>query len=170
MVGLLTALPGTQLARRLERDGRLLPFATYDAGDQCTAGLNFVPLRPRRAILEDYRAILQAIYEPASYFDRVRRVGQVLRPLDHGVTTGARIFIKELMTLLRLTVRMTIQRPHLRRLFWRTFLDTARHNPAGLRQVVSQMMFYLHLGSFAEFVVRELERQIGNFEMEGLDL
>ena len=60
MVGLLTALPNTQLSRRLEREGRLLPAA----GDQCTAGLNFVPLRPREEVLADYRSVLLAIYRP----------------------------------------------------------------------------------------------------------
>jgi radical SAM superfamily enzyme YgiQ (UPF0313 family) len=65
MVGLLTALPNTQLTRRLEREGRLFPG--YDAvlperGDQCTAGLNFVPARPRRDILQDYKEVLERIY------------------------------------------------------------------------------------------------------------
>ena len=44
MVGLLTALPSTQLTRRLEKEERLLPLIAKDMehGDQCTAGLNFV--------------------------------------------------------------------------------------------------------------------------------
>src|SRR5215813_9069682 len=57
MVGLLTALPNTQLSRRLAKEGRLLPLAK-DAGDQCTAGLNFVTLRNRRDVLADFRAVL----------------------------------------------------------------------------------------------------------------
>jgi len=161
MVGLLAALPGTQLTRRLEREGRLLPFANEDAGDQCTAGLNFVPLRPRRVVLEDYRAVLTAIYDPAAYFERVRIVGRRLRRPNHAVTPVARNIIRDLVTLVRLMGRMTIQKPDLRRIFWRTFIDTARHNPAALQQVVIQMVLYLHLGPFAKFVVQELDRQIG---------
>src|SRR5260370_29617071 len=72
MIGLLTALPGTQLTRRLEKEGRLLPFQNVDGGDQCTSGLNFVPLRPRRDILEDYKAVLMAVHQPEAYFQRVR--------------------------------------------------------------------------------------------------
>ena len=79
MIGLLTALPGTQLTRRLQKEGRLLPFQNMDGGDQCTSGLNFVPLRPRRDILEDYKAVLTAVYAPAAYFERVRTVGRELR-------------------------------------------------------------------------------------------
>ena len=48
MVGLLTALPNTQLTRRLAREGRLLPFRAGSGGDQCTSGLNFVTARRRR--------------------------------------------------------------------------------------------------------------------------
>ena len=54
MVGLLYALPNTQLTRRLTQEGRLHPLpeiipAGY--GDQCMLGLNFDTLRPRRDIL-----------------------------------------------------------------------------------------------------------------------
>ena len=54
MVGLLYALPNTQLQRRLRKEGRLYEtFAetTADQGDQCTQGLNFVTPAPaaRRA-------------------------------------------------------------------------------------------------------------------------
>lgn len=89
MVGLLTALPNTQLSRRLEREGRLRPLVipadAADAGDQCTAGLNFVSLRPREEILSDYRFILLSIYRPAAYFSRVRAVGRALRRPRHEV-------------------------------------------------------------------------------------
>ena len=49
MVGLLYALPNTQLTRRLTKEGRLHPppeFASSRA-DQCTLGLNYDTLRPR---------------------------------------------------------------------------------------------------------------------------
>src|SRR3954453_17545264 len=66
MVGLLYALPTTQLTRRLEREGRLFEaVALADAdglGDQCTAGLNFAASRSRRSILDDYRTVLDRIY------------------------------------------------------------------------------------------------------------
>ena len=143
-----------------------MAFANEDAGDQCTAGLNFVPLRPRRAVLEDDRAVLKAIYAPAAYFERVRIVGRRLRRANHQVTPVARIVMRDLMTLLRLMGRMTIQKSDLRRFFWRTFIDTARHNAPALHQVVSQMALYLHLGPFSRFVVQELDQQIGAIDEE----
>ncbi len=86
MVGLLYALPTTQLARRLTREGRLFPDIFTDqqvasgVGDQCTAGLNFITARPRREILSDYRDVLRQIYSPAAYFRRSRTNGISARP------------------------------------------------------------------------------------------
>jgi radical SAM superfamily enzyme YgiQ (UPF0313 family) len=160
MVGLLTALPNTQLTRRLEREGRLLPFV-QGKGDQCTAGLNFVTLRPRRDVLADFRDILKSAYDPAAYFERVRRLGRALdRP-----RLAEKLFLKEtlrdLRVLGRFVWRMTFHRTDLRPLFWRTFMDCLRHNPRNLEHVVAMMVFYLHLGSFAEFLIADLDQQIG---------
>jgi hypothetical protein len=62
MVGLLYALPNTQLTRRLASEGRLHADLLLDpaAGmDQCTQGLNFDTLRPRSEILSDYKRVLE---------------------------------------------------------------------------------------------------------------
>src|SRR5215204_119943 len=61
MVGLLTALPETQLWRRLEREGRLLVEST---GNNTDGSLNFVPKMDAARLLEGYRAILRTIYSP----------------------------------------------------------------------------------------------------------
>ncbi len=171
MIGLLTALPGTQLTRRLESEGRLLPFDNQTGGDQCTAGLNFVPARSRQAILEDYRRILTSVYRPAAYFDRVRRMGlQLRRPSlrsdPAAQAASPRIAKRDLVALLKVMARMTFVRWELGPLFWRTFVGTARRNPAALQAVVIQMVLYLHLGEFARIVVRELDRQIDVLERQ----
>lgn len=83
MVGLLYALPNTQLTRRLEQEGRLHAgndvAVEDDYGDQCTSGLNFETVRPRRDILVDYLSVLERIYAPKAYFSRLRVVGRKLR-------------------------------------------------------------------------------------------
>lgn len=165
-IGLLTALPSTQLTRRLESEGRLLPFADLGRGDQCTGGLNFVTRRPRIDILKDYKAILGAVYAPAAYFERVRRSGRNLQRPGLSVTARPLVSSRDRNTLLRLMWRMTVIHPFQARHFWRTFVDIARHNPAALEQVVIQMVLYLHLGPFSRFVMREIDRQIAVLEHE----
>lgn len=166
MIGLLTALPTTQLTRRLEKEGRLLPFSDINSGDQCTAGLNFTTLRPRRDILQDYKAVLEAVYRPAAYFGRVRTFGRMLRRPGHRATARPKVSSRERGALLRLMWQMTIHRSGLARHFWRTFIDIARHNPSALELVVIQMALYLHLGTFAKFVAREIDRQIAAIDRE----
>ncbi len=61
MVGLLTALPDTQLWRRLEREGRLLLEST---GNNTDGSLNFVPKMDAARLIEGYKSIMRAIYQP----------------------------------------------------------------------------------------------------------
>jgi hypothetical protein len=171
MVGLLTALPNTQLSRRLEREGRLLPLAIPSeaaaAGDQCTAGLNFVTLRPRQQVLSDYRAVLAAVYRPADYFARVRRVGRLLRRprLQVKLETGS--LYHRVKALRRLFGQSG--RPEMRWQFWRTVADVLLHNPAAVEFVLILCAFYLHLGPFSRYVIDELDRQIADAAGADLD-
>jgi radical SAM superfamily enzyme YgiQ (UPF0313 family) len=67
MVGLLTALPDTQLWRRLEREGRMLKEST---GNNTDGSLNFIPVMDKTRLVEGYQKILRTIYSPAEYYQR----------------------------------------------------------------------------------------------------
>jgi radical SAM superfamily enzyme YgiQ (UPF0313 family) len=67
MVGLLTALPDTQLWRRLEREGRMLNEST---GNNTDGSLNFIPVMDKTRLVEGYQRILRTIYSPAEYYRR----------------------------------------------------------------------------------------------------
>ncbi len=69
MVGLLLALPGTQLYRRLLREGRIVDEG---GGDNSECRLNFVPKMDPQKLVEGYRSILRRIYNPEAYYERVR--------------------------------------------------------------------------------------------------
>ncbi|HLG89356.1 MAG TPA: B12-binding domain-containing radical SAM protein [Alphaproteobacteria bacterium] len=160
MVGLLYALPNTQLTRRLLGEGRLFPDDNpVNAGDQCTAGLNFETNRPRRDVLGDYKAVLEAIYDPAAFFGRVRRLGRMLkRGRPHRLAPG------ELRSFARLIRRIPASGPGVRKEFWKTLLDCAIHNPRSLPYVTMIMALYLHLGPFARQIVADIDRQIADVD------
>jgi radical SAM superfamily enzyme YgiQ (UPF0313 family) len=63
MVGVLAALPGTRLWRRLEHEGRL---RGAPSGDQFERP-NFVPAMDERTLLAGYRRLLAALYAPDAY-------------------------------------------------------------------------------------------------------
>ena len=71
MVGLLTALRGTDLYDRLEREGRLLDEST---GNNVEIALNFVPELDRKVLIDGYRRVLATLYGPdlRAYFARCR--------------------------------------------------------------------------------------------------
>ncbi len=68
MVGLLTALRGTKLHIRLGNEGRLL---TESSGNNTDGTLNFVPKMDRNALIEGYQRIINTIYSPKEYYQRL---------------------------------------------------------------------------------------------------
>ena len=77
MVGLLQALPGTQLYRRLEREGRILHDAN---GDTLECSLSFLPKMNPERLIEGYRSILKRIYGPTEYYQRARTFLERYKP------------------------------------------------------------------------------------------
>src|SRR6266705_772810 len=67
MVGLLNALPDTQLWKRLEREGRLLGEAS---GNNTNCALNFVPKMDPARLIAGYQSIMCTIYNPKEYYQR----------------------------------------------------------------------------------------------------
>ncbi|WP_082541100.1 B12-binding domain-containing radical SAM protein [Pseudolabrys sp. Root1462] len=162
MVGLLYALPNTQLTRRLAKEGRL--YEGHDvmdverSGDQCSLGINFEPLRPLHDILTDYKKILERVFEPAAYARRLDRLATLLdrsgRPEPHKEDRRRRL--ASLQTVNRILDAM----PGGRSKFWDSFINCARTNPAALSAVVSLMAMYAHLGPFSRQVIGEIDRRI----------
>jgi radical SAM superfamily enzyme YgiQ (UPF0313 family) len=77
MVGLLQAMPGTQLFRRLAGEGRILH--TGD-GNNTGCELNFLPRMNATRLVEGYRSVLRQIYGREAYYARVREYLSRCRP------------------------------------------------------------------------------------------
>jgi len=69
MVGLLQAMPGTQLFRRLGREGRIVDDG---GGNNTESRLNFLPRMDAARLIEGYHSVLQRIYSGAAYYERVK--------------------------------------------------------------------------------------------------
>ena len=69
MVGLLQAVPGTQLYRRLQEQNRIV---SAGRGNNLDCRLNFIPSMDPQRLVDGYRSILQRIYRPDIYYRRVR--------------------------------------------------------------------------------------------------
>ena len=100
MVGLLNALPDTQLWRRLDREGRLLGEAS---GNNTNCSLNFIPRMDPARLIEGYQSIMRTIYNSGEYYSRaldsLKRTTQDFCEPNHlnlitSVASFARIAVK----------------------------------------------------------------------------
>jgi len=101
MVGLLTALPDTQLWRRLEKEGRLLEVSS---GNNTDCSINFVPKMDTTRLVEGYKSILRNIYGPREYYQRAldclsRFHQNRIEPRKTSMLEDLKAFYKIVMTL-----------------------------------------------------------------------
>lgn len=168
MVGLLYALPNTQLTRRLAKEGRLHENSDVqpdDTGDQCTAGINFDPKRPRLEILKDFLTVVETAYAPEKYFGRVARVGKQLDSRGRRYKPSLKRWAKELKGFFRMAAKMTAN-PRTRGPFWRTFGGGLLQNPRSIRYIGMMCGLYVHFGPFSEFVTRRIRKAIAENEAQ----
>jgi Domain of unknown function (DUF4070)/Radical SAM superfamily len=170
MVGLLYALPTTQLGRRMAAEGRLFPHSdmVQEEGDQCTVGLNFVTRRPRSEVFKDFKAVLNAVYDPAAYFARVRRVGRRLRRGKRRFKMPLWMALRDGRGLCRLAWRLPQVGPTARREFGKTVLYCLLHNPRALPFVLMMSALSLHLIPFARWVIAQIDRRIADPDFDRL--
>ncbi|MEK6814927.1 MAG: radical SAM protein [Nitrospirota bacterium] len=161
LLGLLTALPNTQLARRLAREGRLhenYSKLTGEHFEQSASGLNFVPLRPREEVLEDYALVLRRLYSPEGYFQRVLLAARLLkrRAKQRGRMRGRP---REIVVLVSLVRKLGFTRGTAWA-FWKTFVRILAARPRNAKAALHIMALYLHYAKHADFIQKEIERQI----------
>jgi radical SAM superfamily enzyme YgiQ (UPF0313 family) len=165
MVGLLYALPGTRLARRLHAEGRLHEDAHdvhEDDADQCTSGLNYDTRRDRSEMLVDYRTVLERIYAPEAYFGRVRRVCRDLDRSTHRLRVPWRHVVRDLRAFGRIAAQLGWRDRGARRAFWGAVLDCLLYNPRAVKIAVSFAALYLHFGPFSRGLVARLDARIAS--------
>jgi hypothetical protein len=71
MVGMLQAPPGTRLFERLASEHRV---SEEFSGDNVDGRTNIIPAMGMDKLIEGYHTIMQQIYSPRQYYQRVRRV------------------------------------------------------------------------------------------------
>ncbi len=160
MVGLLHALPNTQLTRRLHREGRLLEDSNRLADDatagedQTTMGLNFTTLRPRDDVLRDYLHVVRNIYAANHYFRRCLQLARSLRPRQlhkPSLTETAGM----LLAFVRVAMRLGIL-PPVAYYFWRNIFVVLAVRPTCIEPMVNLMGMYIHFQKQSAHIVRSV--------------
>jgi hypothetical protein len=148
MIGLLYALPRTQLTRRLTRENRFdrmvdqLDHMNESDIDQTSSGLNFVTKRDRSEILSDYMYVLRQVYSRKAYFDRCLKLGLVLRrKTQHKMSWQEKRIA--LRAFLRLVLKLGLK-PRTFYYFWRNLIIMLAVRPSSVEETVNLMAMYLH--------------------------
>ena len=123
MVGLLNAPRGTRLHQRLRQENRLLKDST---GDNVDSSLNFIPKMDYEKLISGYRHILDTIYAPEQYYERIRTLLREYKP--YRVRRGIYIrlnYIRGFFKALWVLGVTDKSRIH----YWRLFVSTLFRRP-----------------------------------------
>jgi radical SAM superfamily enzyme YgiQ (UPF0313 family) len=136
MVGLLTALPKTQLYHRLLGEGRL---DTVTTGNNTEAVLNFIPKLDREFLISGYKRLMWTLYEPTTYYRRVLTFLNEYRP--HGpklalTLTDVRAFLRSLW------IMGVLHRG--RRAFWKYLATVLCRHPRKLPSAIALAIHGFH--------------------------
>jgi len=128
MVGLLNALPDTQLWRRLEREGRLLGEAS---GNNTNCYLNFKTRMDPAVLIQGYQSIMRTIYSPREYYQRA--LESMKRTAQEFVEPQHYHFVSAVAAFARVLLRLGVFDRE-RREFWRFFTQTMREDRAKIAE------------------------------------
>jgi hypothetical protein len=106
MVGLLSALKGTDLYKRLQNEGRLLEESS---GNNVSVSLNFRTEMDHEVLIQGYKRVLSTLYDPGlkNYFDRCLTMLRRVQSRSH---VKARIGKAELIALAKSIKRQLLSR------------------------------------------------------------
>ncbi|MCK6681427.1 MAG: B12-binding domain-containing radical SAM protein [Thermoanaerobaculia bacterium] len=131
MVSLLTALPNTQLHRRLEREGRLCG-ESGGGNNTHDLALNFAPKMDSRVLIEGYKRLLAEIYAPDRYFHRCL---DLLKHMTTHPSSSRRVTLTELRAFVFSLVRQTFSSYSWA--YWKFILRAALAKPRMLAESVT---------------------------------
>jgi radical SAM superfamily enzyme YgiQ (UPF0313 family) len=169
MIGLLYALPNTQLTRRLASEGRLFHQASRTVSetdiDQSTSGLNFITLIPRSEILKNYIRVLNAVYEPSDYYKRIIFTGLNITP-RYKHSPDFRTWLIYMRSFLRVCRKAGFSKDT-GFFYWKMFFTVIFRNPKGIEPAVNLAAMFIHFRKQKEYIVSAMNDIITGLEKTG---
>ena len=174
MVGLLVALPNTQLSKRLQRENRLLspdhqevadaekPHVVLNhlSVDQMTGGLNFVTSRDRVEILTEYRNVIETIYDATVFMDRVLATAKRMKIQRRHLPNWWEW--KRTLRGLWSTAKWMSANREIRWYYWRNFLRSFAMGFGPFEFAQTMAAIYIHFDSQSRYLQGELTNQINS--------
>jgi radical SAM superfamily enzyme YgiQ (UPF0313 family) len=146
MVGLLQAPPGTRLYERLKREGRLTDTISGDNVDGTT---NFLPKMGLETLQAGYRKILEHIYAPQYYYERVLTFLREYQPPKIGMRLELQYVLALWRSIYLLGMR-GVERAH----YWKLFFWTLFRRPRLFPMAITFAIYGFHFRKVAALRVR----------------
>ncbi len=181
MVGMLVALPNTQLWRRLLKEKRLIGFdgylkgegdhvllesksSVFEVNDQTVSGLNFATTRDRHEILAEFRNVVATLYDPTAYIHRAYR--QAIRARNWPIRFPRLWEFKRDMVGFRNLTKTMTKDPRTRRIFWKYFLLALVRGINPLDVYLRLCGMFLHFDLQRDYVLRKTKILQNTFKEE----
>ncbi len=151
MVGLLQAPKGTELYKRLEREGRLREGYV---GNNVIDDTNVVTRMDGELLRRNYRVLVQALYEPRNYYQRVKTfLAQYREPREKPpFSREALLGVARCFFWLGLVRKGRLD-------FWRVLLWTCFRKPESIQNFLGLAILGYHFRRIHEDLGRGISRQ-----------
>lgn len=144
MVGLLTALPGTKLYKRLKLENRLIGESS---GNNIDCKINFIPKLDKELLISEYKKLLLSLYNVKNYYDRIFNfLKEYKHHTDDKVT-------QNLLTGFLKAVHILGIKDKNRFYFWKMFFTCIFKYPKALPKALTQAIYFAH---FEQIFVNEI--------------
>lgn len=147
MVGLLTALPKTRLYNRLKAEGRLLKDSS---GNNTDGSLNFVPNMDTEEVISGYHRILNTIYSPKKYYERIITFLEEYRPRRK---RRRRWTLRDTQAFIKTVWYLGIAGKS-KRYYWRFTTKVLLKHRHAFSEAMTLAVYGLHFRKIADTVVR----------------
>jgi radical SAM superfamily enzyme YgiQ (UPF0313 family) len=142
MVGLLNAPTGTRLYQRLKEEGRLMNSFT---GNNTDFSLNFIPKMNLDRLISGYMHILNTIYSPREYYQRIRTFLKVYKPPR---TNPGKVQSHQIKAFFRSMWFLGIKETG-RRYYWRLFVSYLVKSPPKFARFILLSVYGYHFRKVA---------------------
>ncbi|MDD5370732.1 MAG: DUF4070 domain-containing protein [Anaerolineaceae bacterium] len=154
MVGLLQAPPGTQLYNRMEKEGRLV---NEMSGDNVDGTSNIVPKMDAGVLYRGYKGLMDQIYSPDLFYERVRNFLREYTPVGAKVKIEPVEILAFFRSIYRLGIR-GIERVH----YWKLFFWTLFNYPNKFPLAITFSIYRFHFAKVNELHLKQsAERATG---------
>lgn len=139
MMGLLTALPGTKLYKRLKSENRLLQES---GGNNIDLNINFIPKMNKETLISEYQKLLIRLYSVENYY---KRIFNFLKEYKHH--TDDKLTQNFALGFLKCLYILGIKDKN-RAYFWKLFITCIFKYPKSISKVLTQAIFFAHFEEF----------------------